>query len=144
MGRLRGEKVFSMIETSVIIQGNELISLAEQLGLVVGAIAFLLVLGAIALEIRYRLRPGNDLELTTGDWTQVVREPHRYKLVGKLGFRNRNPYREVMVPDVQVKVRLLSKVSLAGIHCKTQALPRHADASPSLLISSLPWLTPSQ
>jgi hypothetical protein len=110
---------------------EDLLAIAQNLEIAVGVVAVLLVLGAIALEIRYRLRPGNELELTIGDWNQEVSEPQRYKLVGKLEFRNRNPYREVMVPDVQAGVRLLSKASVEGIDCKAQVIPRHPDAEMS-------------
>ena len=102
----------------------------ENIGIAVGVAAFLLALAAIALEIRYRRRPGNELELTAGDWNLEVSEHQRYLLVGKLEFRNRNPYREVMVPEVEAQVKLLSKASLEGITWKTQVIPRHADAPP--------------
>ena len=108
------------------------LAIAENIGIAVGVVAFLLTLGALALEIRYRRRPGNELELTVGDWKQEVSEPQRYRFVGKLEFRNRNPYREVMVPEVEARVKLLSKGSLDGISCKTQVIPRHSDAPPRL------------
>lgn len=104
--------------------------IAENIGLAVGVVAFLLALGALALEIRYRRRPGNELELTAGDWNQEISEPQRYRLVGKLEFRNRNPYREVMVPVVEAEVKLLSKGSLQGITVQTQIIPRHKDEHP--------------
>jgi len=104
----------------------------ETLGLTIGVVVFLLTFAALALEIRYRRRPGNELELTAGDWNQTVSQPQRYVLVGKLEFHNRNHYREVMVPDVEAKVKLLSQASLEGITCKTQVIPRHLDAPPRL------------
>jgi hypothetical protein len=106
------------------------LAMLENIGIAVGVAAFLLALAAIALEIRYRRRPGNELELTAGDWNLEVSEHQRYLLVGKLEFRNRNPYREVMVPEVEAQVKLLSKASLEGITWKTQVIPRHADAPP--------------
>lgn len=102
----------------------------ENVGLAIGGVASLLAASALALEIRYRRRPGNELELTAGDWNQEISEPKRYRLVGKLEFRNRNPYREVMVPTVETQVQLLSGATLDGITCKTQVIPRHKDASP--------------
>ncbi|HAJ60884.1 MAG TPA: F420-0:Gamma-glutamyl ligase [Cyanobacteria bacterium UBA8543] len=98
--------------------------------LAVGITACLLALGALLLEIRYRHRPGNDLKLTLGDWQHEAREQHRYLLIGKLEFRNHNPYREVMVPEVEAMVKLLSNASLEGITCKTQVIPRHRDEPP--------------
>ncbi|MBD0304782.1 MAG: F420-0:Gamma-glutamyl ligase, partial [Tolypothrix sp. T3-bin4] len=105
--------------SSCFLMVNSL-AVLENVGIAVGVVAFLLALGALALEIRYRRRPGNELELTAGEWNQEVSEPQRYRLVGKLEFRNRNPYREVMVPIVEAQVKLLSKASLKGITCHTQ------------------------
>ncbi len=121
-----------MIKSLAVAQWDALASFTETVGIAVGVAACLLALGALALEIRYRRRPGNDLELTAGDWKQEVSEKQRYLLVGKLEFRNRNPYREVMVPQVEARVRLLSNASLEGIGCKTQVIPRHLDAPPRL------------
>ncbi|MEO8892841.1 MAG: hypothetical protein ABI417_15210, partial [Coleofasciculaceae cyanobacterium] len=87
-----------MINSLAIAQPDVLASFAEKIGLVGIVITCLLALGALALEIRYRRRPGNELELTAGDWNQEITEPQRYRLVGKLEFINRNPFREVMVP----------------------------------------------
>lgn len=106
------------------------LAIAEKVGLVGVVITCLLALGALALEIRYRRRPGNELELTAGDWNQEITEPQRYRLVGKLEFINRNPFREVMVPVVEAQVKLLSKASVADITCRTQIIPRHKDESP--------------
>lgn len=106
------------------------LAVAENIGLAGVVIALLLLLGALLLEIQYRRRPGNELELTAGDWKQEITEPHRYRLVGKLEFCNRNPYREVMVPVVEAQVQLLSKASVADISCRTQIIPRHKDESP--------------
>jgi hypothetical protein len=106
------------------------LAIAEKVGLVGVVITCLLALGALALEIRYRRRPGNELELTAGDWNQEITEPQRYRLAGKLEFINRNPFREVMVPVVEAQVKLLSKASVADITCRTQIIPRHKDESP--------------
>jgi hypothetical protein len=119
-----------MIMSLGIVQQDALASFAGTIGLAVGVTAFLLALGALALEIRYRLRPGNELELTAGDWNWSVSEKHQYLLVGNLEFCNRNPYREVMVPEVKAEVKLLAKASLEGITCKTQVIPRHRDEDP--------------
>lgn len=108
------------------------LAIAENIGLAVGVVAFILALGALALEIRYRRRPGNELELTAGDWNQEISEPQRYRLFGKLEFSNRNSYREVMVPVVEAEVKLLSKASLNGITVQTQIIPRHKDEHPRL------------
>ena len=119
-----------MIKSLAIAQWDALASSAENVGLVIGVIALLLVLGALALEIRYRRRPGNKLELTVGDWDLKVSEPQRYLLVGKLEFHNRNPYREVMVPQVDAHLKLLSKAGLDGVTWHTQVIPRHREEPP--------------
>ncbi len=119
-----------MIKSLAIAQWGALGPFAEKVEIAVGVTAFLLALGALFLEIRYRSRPGNNLELTAGNWKHEAREPQRYLLVGNLEFRNRNPYREVMVPEVEAKVRLLSNASVDGITCKTQVIPRHQDEPP--------------
>jgi hypothetical protein len=106
------------------------LAIVENIGFAVGVIAVLLALAALALELRYRLRPGNELELTAGDWNWEASEKNRYLLVGKLEFRNQNPYREVMVPEVEAKVKLLSKANLEGVTWQTQVIPRHKDESP--------------
>ncbi len=89
-----------------------------------------LALGGIGLflEMRYRLRPGNDLEMTAGEWSYEVFESTRYLLVGKLELINHNPYREVMVPQLSAQVTLLSSKSLAGISHTCTVTPLHSDA----------------
>lgn len=93
---------------------------------VIGAVILLL----LALEVQYRRRPGNKLELTAGNWQLEVYEPQRYLLVGELEFRNLTQRLEVMVPDIWVEVKLLSTESLKGITTSTQVIPRYKDAAP--------------
>lgn len=99
------------------------------IGIGLGVAALLAGLGGIAFENQYRRRPGNDLELTAGTWQLEVYEPQRYVLVGELELRNRTRRLEIMVPEVQAQVKLLSKASLEGITCNTRIIPNHADAS---------------
>ncbi|MBW4583190.1 MAG: F420-0:Gamma-glutamyl ligase [Tildeniella nuda ZEHNDER 1965/U140] len=91
------------------------------------AVAVLLLL---ALEVQYRQRPGNKLELTAGHWQLEVYEPQRYLLVGELAFHNLTQRLEVMVPEIWVEVKLLSANSLNGITTSTQVIPRYKDAEP--------------
>ncbi len=93
---------------------------------VVGVVIFLL----LALEVQYRRRPGNKLELTAGNWQLEVYEPQRYLLVGELEFRNLTQRLEVMVPEIWVEVKLLSTDSLKGITTDAQVIPRYKDAEP--------------
>lgn len=96
--------------------------------LVVAAILILVLL--LALEIQYRRRPGNKLELTSGNWQLEIYEPQHYQLVGELEFRNLTQRLEVMVPEIRVDVRLLSDGSLEGITTTAQVIPRYKDAAP--------------
>jgi hypothetical protein len=93
-----------------------------------GIVALLLVLGALALEIRYRRHPGNDLVMTSGDWNLEVYEPDRYLLVGEPELPSRSPRVEIMVLEVEADVTLLSKGSLDEITHTIKVTPRHPDA----------------
>jgi len=93
---------------------------------VVGVVILLL----LALEVQYRRRPGNKLELTAGNWQLEVYEPQRYLLVGELEFRNLTQRLEVMVPEIWVEVKLLSTDSLKGITTDARVIPRYKDAEP--------------
>jgi hypothetical protein len=100
----------------------------------IGKLLFLILLviggAALFLELRWRLRPGNELELTAGDWSYVVFEPQKYLLTGKLELINKNSYREVMIPQLEAKVTLLSQQSLEGITHQCRIIPRHKDSQP--------------
>lgn len=104
----------------VIVQG---------VGIGLGAVAGLGALGLGALEWQYRHRPGNDLELTAGDWQLEVYEPDRYRLVGEMEFQNQTRSLEIMVPEVRAEVTLLSKGSLEGVTWHVRVVPQHPDAS---------------
>ncbi|MDJ0516887.1 MAG: F420-0:Gamma-glutamyl ligase [Trichodesmium sp. MO_231.B1] len=91
-------------------------------------LAILIGLGWLALELQYRNRPGNALELTSGDWNLAVAEPEKYLLVGEMELCNRTKRLEIMVPEVQAEVKLLSGASLEGINYQTQIIPFHEDA----------------
>jgi hypothetical protein len=94
------------------------------------AVVLLLAVLLLALEIQYRRRPGNKLELTSGDWRLEGYEPQRYFLVGELEFRNLTRRLEVMVPEIRVEVKLLSSGSLEGITTTTRVIPQFKDANP--------------
>ncbi|MBD2033705.1 F420-0:Gamma-glutamyl ligase [Leptolyngbya sp. FACHB-321] len=94
------------------------------------AVVSVVILLLLALEVQYRRRPGNKLELTAGNWQLEVYEPQRYLLVGELEFRNLTQRLEVMVPEIWVEVKLLSTDSLKGITTDAQVIPRYKDAEP--------------
>jgi len=91
---------------------------------IVTAIAIALV----ALEWQYRRRPGNDLELTPGNWETTLAEPGRVILTGELELQNRTPNLEIMVPELSAEVKLLSDGSLDGVRVNTRIVPGHEDA----------------
>ena len=90
--------------------------------------ASLLALGSLALELQYRLRPSNKLDLTTGEWHLAIAEPDRYLLVGEMEFRNQTDRFEIMLPEVQARVKLLSDSSLEGVTYNAKVIPCHKDA----------------
>lgn len=108
-----------MLGVAVIVEG---------VGIGLGAAAGLCGLGILALEWQYRHRPGNDLELTAGDWELEVYEPQRYRLVGEMEFQNRTRSLEIMVPEVRAEVTLLSKGSLDGVTWQVRVVSQHPDA----------------
>ncbi|MBW4471255.1 MAG: F420-0:Gamma-glutamyl ligase [Stenomitos rutilans HA7619-LM2] len=100
------------------------------LGSIAIAVIGIVLLLLLALEVQYRRRPGNKLELTAGHWQLEVYEPQRYLLVGELEFRNLTQRLEVMVPEIWVDVKLLSIAGLNGMTTSTQVIPRYKDAEP--------------
>ncbi|WP_239033272.1 F420-0:Gamma-glutamyl ligase [Leptothermofonsia sichuanensis] len=97
---------------------------------IVVAVVLILALLLILLEIQYRRRPGNKLELTAGNWQLEVYEPRRYVLSGELEFRNLTRRLEIMVPEVRVEVKLLSSGSLESVTTSTRVIPKYQDAKP--------------
>ena len=95
----------------------------------VAAGASLLALGGLALELQYRLRPSNKLDLTAGEWHLAIAEPNHYLLVGEMEFRNQTDRFEIMLPEVQAQVKLLSDASLDEVTYTTKVIPCHQDAS---------------
>ncbi|MGD1713156.1 F420-0:Gamma-glutamyl ligase [Dapis sp. BLCC M172] len=91
-------------------------------------LAILITLSWLALELQYRNRPGNALELTSGDWNLAVAEPEKYLLVGEMELCNLTKSLEIMVPEVEAEVELLSSGSLEGVSCEAKIIPSHEDA----------------
>ena len=100
------------------------------LGSIAIAVIGVALLLLLALEVQYRRRLGNKLELTAGDWQLAVYEPQRYLLVGEMAFRNLTQKLEVMVPEIWVEVKLLSAAGNKDIAISTQVISRHEDAEP--------------
>lgn len=98
-------------------------------GLIAGTLG---ILGAAvaALEISYRQRLGNKLELSAGKWRIEVYEVDHYRVVGDLEFVNLTPRLDVMIPEVRTEITLLSSGSLAGITTESVVIPRYKNADP--------------
>ena len=104
------------------------IGVMSSLAIVVAAGASLLGIGGLALELQYRLRTSNKLDLTVGEWHLAIAEPNHYLLVGEMEFCNLTDRFEIMLPSVEARVKLLSDQSLDGITHKTKVIPAHPDA----------------
>lgn len=102
--------------------------MASLLIAIVTLLAIIAIGGLLAMEIRYRRLPGNDLELTSGQWDMALTQPNHYLLVGQMEFRNRTRGFEIMVPEVEAQVQLLSEASLDKIELNTRIIPIHPDA----------------
>ncbi|HEY9659839.1 MAG TPA: hypothetical protein V6C65_15390, partial [Allocoleopsis sp.] len=104
-------------------------TIAYTIGLILVILALLLALAWLGLELQFRRRPGNRLELTPGNWDLPVYDTNHYLLLGELELINQTKRLEVMVPELWAEVKLLSKGSLEGITTKVTVTPRHPDAS---------------
>ncbi|KKD38536.1 F420-0:Gamma-glutamyl ligase, partial [Limnoraphis robusta CS-951] len=102
--------------------------MASLLIAIVTLLAIIAIGGLLAMEMRYRRLPGNDLELTSGQWDLALTQPNHYLLVGQMEFRNRTRGFEIMVPEVEAQVQLLSEASLDKIELNTRIIPIHPDA----------------
>lgn len=95
--------------------------------IILGAIALVIGLYLLALELQYRHSPKNRLVMTSGHWHLTVNEPQRYVLVGHLDLVNQTQRLELMVPQVWADASLLSGGSLEGISTKVRVASRHED-----------------
>ncbi|NEP43378.1 MAG: F420-0:Gamma-glutamyl ligase [Okeania sp. SIO2H7] len=95
---------------------------------IITAILIIIGLGWLAIEVQYRKRPGNDLELTAGEWKTGIKESDRYLLIGEMELQNRTKTLEIMVPELTAEVKLLSDGSLEGINTTVKVIPCHEDA----------------
>lgn len=96
---------------------------------IIGSAIGVIVLALLALEVQYRQRPGNKMELTAGNWELEVYEPQRYLLVGDLEFCNYTDRLEVMVPEIRAEVTLLSSGSLDNVTKHITITPKFKGAA---------------
>lgn len=98
-------------------------------GLIAGTLG-IIGAAAAALEISYRRRLGNKLELSAGKWRIEEYEVDHYRIVGDLEFINLTPRLDVMIPEVRAEITLLSSGSLAGVTTASTIIPRYENADP--------------
>ena len=87
----------------------------------------LLALAAIGLDLQYRRRLGNALELTDGKWDITPISPTHCQIVGKMEFINRTQRLDIMVPELSTHTQLLSKASTQGITQRTKIINHFDD-----------------
>lgn len=104
--------------------------IAQIIGIALAVIWVLIVLGILVLELQHHRRPGNSLRVSSGHWNLDIYEPQHYRLIGRMEFYNPVRNLEVMIPELQAEVRLLSGDSLAGITQQVTVTSQHPDAKP--------------
>ena len=97
------------------------------IGTLLGLLILIGVAAYLLIEWQYRQRPGNELELTAGDWNLDIYEPEHYAISLDTVFANRTHTLEIFISEVKVECELLSKGSLDGITVKTEFVPQHED-----------------
>jgi hypothetical protein len=97
------------------------------LGWLLGAGAIATLGAVLVMELNYRRRPGNCLEMSHGDWEFARMDPTHYQLVGELDIQNLSDKVEVMVPELWAETKLFSGASLANLQWTTNVTPLHED-----------------
>ena len=82
----------------------------------------LLALVAIGLDVQYRRRLGNALEVTAGKWDITPISPTHCQIVGKMEFINRTQRLDIMIPELWTEIQLLSKASTQGISKRSRII----------------------
>jgi hypothetical protein len=99
------------------------------IGTAIGILGLLTGAAIAAVELQYRKRPGNRLEVTGGTWKYADYDRHHYRLVGDIDLINRTQKSEIMVPEITADVTLLSGGSVEGITKTIRITPKHPDES---------------
>ena len=91
-------------------------------------VVLLLLLIWIGLELPYRLRPGNAIDVLPGSWNLDTSVPQHYHLMGEITFCNPAQSLEVMVPELKADLTLLSKGALDQVTHTLRIETQHPDA----------------
>ncbi len=78
------------------------------------------------LELCHRLRPSSPLQLKTFDW-KVFQTKAGIRIDGWVEIYNPHPRMEVMVPEIQIKPRLLGKKNLDEVKVISSITSAHPD-----------------
>ncbi len=97
------------------------------IGTLLGLLILIGVAAYLFIEWQYRQRPGNELELTAGDWNLDTYESEHYAISLDTVFTNRTRTLEIFISEVNVECELLSKGRLDGISVETEFVPQHED-----------------
>ncbi len=100
-------------------------------GFLAALVVLVLAIGLVlwlGIEMQFKQRPGNRLELEPGKWTLVHQEPQHYVIEGEPALVNLTRSLEIMVPEISVETQLLSGASLKGVTVDAQIVPMHTDA----------------
>ncbi len=87
----------------------------------IAAAALFFGLILFGLEMQYRCRSKERLEITSSDWHWQVHDPQKYWLTGSLELWNCSNEFEMVVSDLQIQVELLPKTT-KPIVCQVQML----------------------
>lgn len=126
---MRPGKIGASVNKLQYLEKREKAVAIASLGIGLGVAALVVGAAGAAIELQYRRRPGNKLELDAGTWQMSKVSPNHISVEGEMEFKNKTQTLEIMVPDVSAKAKLLSKGSLEGITTKTQITPLHKDAT---------------
>jgi hypothetical protein len=111
--------------------GDEVFVIVEILGTAMASAA---VTGLIlsGLEVQYRCRSKEQLEVTSKNWHLGVYDSQRRLLTGVLELWNVSRNVDIVVSEFEVQLRLLSNTSLNDIHYTLQLRPQRVNELPQI------------
>ena len=93
-----------------------------------GPLLILIILGVVIawLEISHRLKPHSPLQLRALDW-KIAKSDNGLLARGWLEINNPHPRMEVMVPEFEIKPKVIGKEKVNEIQIKTVIRPDHPE-----------------